>query len=117
MANPERGEADLISGGEVYTLKWGNGTQRELFSLLDRPPAEVWEMVQQGRTDIITTFVWAMLRKHHPGLSLEDVDDIMDGSTAEDVVKAIALAIQRAQPVGADGNPPKASPSQTGKAS
>lgn len=119
MTDPGR-EVPLHAGETTYILYAGNRalrvmereTGKNLFELVnelerydeqsnDAPPISM---------ELVTTIVWAMLQRSHPDLSLDDVDDVIDGAGYDAVMTAMGEAITHAFPTAAGaGVPGKAS--------
>jgi hypothetical protein len=57
---------------------------------------------EQGLTQIgigtMTSIIWGLLSRHHPGLKVEDVDDIIDDAGYDAVSDAMTKALEHAFP-------------------
>lgn len=107
MTNPGR-DVSLVAGDRTYTLYTGNRAlrlmEREtgegLFSIVER-----FDSIERIEIGLLTTILWACMARHHPDLSLDDIDDVIDAAGYEAVTAAIGTAIERAFPqASADGS-------------
>lgn len=124
MAQIEQDKVSMVLGGNTYTFLWGTRAIRDMQELLSTPdhlvsPKEIFDQVQRGRLKFVCAFIWAGLQKHHPKITLEQTDDILDGATEEEVDALIKKFGLRLTPAPADvaelsagvkANPPKARP-------
>jgi hypothetical protein len=118
MANPLRGEVDLVVGDRTYTLRFRNNAQAEVTNLLGMGLNSVLSAMAPGdlRPDVMRAVVWASLREHHPKITLLDVSDLIDEAGQNAVLTAMGEAFSLAFPdADSTSNPRK--PSGTGKAS
>lgn len=83
MANPERGEVDLEVAGTRYRLALGMGGLRAIQRAVSTPGHRV-TMVQvvdgaaAGDIEYLCVLVWGALQRHHPELTQEAVDQLID---------------------------------------
>lgn len=114
MANPERGEVDLVAGNTTYILVLNFNAIAEIEALLDKGINEVAAMLRDPKDFRIGNWrvlLWGALRKHHKG-SLEDAGDIMGAAGVDAVVQALSKAMTLSFPeASGDENPPGASAS------
>lgn len=76
----------MTLGGEEYRFVWGTLAIREMQEVLSTPdhlvsPDEIFREIKRNRLKYICALVWGGLLKHHPGITLKDVDDILDSAT------------------------------------
>lgn len=112
MANAQRGEVELVAGEETYTLHFGANAICEAETLLDMGINAINRRLQDKNDFRLSNWralLWAALRDHHKGLSLDDASRIMDAAGYEVAIQAVGEAIAAGQP-DAPKNPPKASP-------
>lgn len=121
MANPYKGEFLLEVEGKSYTLTAGVNTLAAVEGLFSTPEKRVtWQDVvryaEHNSFTHIRGLIWAMTRRHHRELSVEDVGDLMDRVGLEAIDRAFNEATQHwipnpedVQALGGNGsNPPKA---------
>ena len=121
MANPDRGEATVEIGGQSYTLKAGVNMMRALEHLFSTPSRQmttlqIIKLADEGSFTHYCGIVWAMLRKHHPELTLDAVGDLIDAAGGptklEEVFTGLLLSLvgdpADLKALGVTGNPPKA---------
>ena len=82
-ANPERGEVDLDVGGASYVLAMSFNGLIELQKLFAtngvRPKVEdILGRVRDGDFEAFRAVFWAMFRRHHPDVTIEQAGDLMD---------------------------------------
>ena len=88
-------EIPLEAGGQRYTLYVGNRALR----LFEREAGRTLEAaVQSMGIQEMTLMVWAALQQHHAGLTIEDVDDIIDAAGYSVVLDALQQAYNAAMP-------------------
>lgn len=121
MANDIRGEVGFDALGQSYTLKFGNGAVRHIENETGMPFAQVGAALadpEKATITVLTVAFQGALRRHHPGLCLDDVDDIIDAIGSEKAGKllgeAVALTYPPAPKGDAKGNPRKATGRSTG---
>lgn len=98
MANPDKGEHEVMLSGRTFTLCYSMNAIRELETVGGTSLVAMFvEFANGGRQSLLQTLIWGGLRKFHKGLSLTDVGDLLDDTSAEDMTKlgeGIAQAIQ-----------------------
>lgn len=102
--DPQR-EQQIEAGGKTYTLVFGNRALRLIERELGKP---VGQMDEDSISDL-TVMIWAGLQRHHPALTVNDVDDIIDdvgyAAVGEIAGKALAAAMpQETEPAQGNGN-------------
>lgn len=108
MANPQTGDVDLTLGGHTYTLRLGTGALialQEHMSTADGrvvPLEDIFAQAMQGRVLAIRAVLWAGLRKHHPGVELAGVEDMLDAATEAEIKTLLAGLAATARPDPAD---------------
>lgn len=104
MAIRTKGEASLdIEGVGSFTLALPFGSRAAAEEKSGLPFHELGERAQRGFHGAIATIVWAALRKHHPDVSMEDVEGLLDDH-AEAFSDAVHRAAADASPKSAAGN-------------
>lgn len=121
MANPHRGEVDLVVGAQTYVLRMSINEIAQLESLLDKGVNEISAILgndQDVRIGAWRAALWAALQANHKGLTLEAAGDIMGEAGMPQVMARVGEALQLAFPASEGGkkpNPQKASRAGTGK--
>lgn len=95
MGDPMR-EIPIVACGQTYTLYAGNRALRLVERELGMTFMEALECLDRLDLNVITTILWAMLRKHHPEITLDEVDDIIDCNGAEWLMRVLEDALSRA---------------------
>lgn len=95
MSNPEKGETTLTIAGVVYRLAINTNALIEVEALFSTPAApvtfqDVLKRVQAKNLAATRGFLWALLRKYHGDLTLEDVGDLIDALSGERFVATLA---------------------------
>lgn len=90
MANKDKGEVDMTLGGKRYTFKLGTNALIEAQELLSTPTrlVSIDEMrvgLQAGRLKYIQVLLWAGLQKFHAGMTVEDVNDMLDAANEGEI--------------------------------
>lgn len=122
MANPHRGEVDLVVGEQTYVLRMSINEIAQLETLLDKGVNEISAILSEETNPRIGAWraaLWAALQANHKGLALEAVGDIMQEAGLPTVMSKVGEALQLAFPANEGGrkpNPRKASRAGTGKA-
>ena len=127
MANLHRGEVDIDIDGKTFRLHCGLNAIAEaegVFSTLRERVtfSEIVEHANKGSVSHIRALLWAMLRKYHRDLSLQDVGDLVDkvGLVAIEQRFAEVLAASAPDPKdiehlgAAQTNPPQAQDARKG---
>lgn len=80
MANPLKGELDLVVEGKTLTLCFTTNAIVEVETLSGGMDVATIIMQWQQSPAIgpLRTLLWGATRKHHPALSLFDVGDLID---------------------------------------
>lgn len=107
MANPQRGEFSIALGGEVYVLKLGTAALvefQEHFATAEGAPdiATLLAEVKRGRLKYVRALLWAGFRKHHPDVTLEAVDDLIDAADPAEIGRLLGHLGTSTQPAPAD---------------
>lgn len=99
-------EATLVAGDASYTLYAGNRALR----MIERETGKslIALFSDDGLNELgigtITTIVWGLLQRSHPDLTVDDVDDVIDGAGYEAVMDAVASALEVAMPTTTSSN-------------
>lgn len=121
MANPLKGEVDLVAGDATYTLRMSINEIVQLETLLDKGVMEISALLsdpENMRLGMWRAALWAALQAHHKGTTLDDAGDIIGIATLPVVMAAVGEALQSAFPPSepeAKPSPRKASRGGTGK--
>lgn len=83
MANREKGEVSLVVGGTSYTLVLNMAAMIAAEEAASTPSKEVtWDQIvtkySSGSAKYVRIFLWAMLHKFHPDMTLEQVGELVD---------------------------------------
>lgn len=123
MANPHRGEVDLVAGETTYTLRMSMNSIAQLEQILDKSVNEISAMLSDSenvRVWLWRATLWAALQSSHKGTTLEDAGEIIGEVGLPEVLQKVgeAMTLGFAQSGSAEPkNPPKASSAGTGKRS
>ena len=96
MANPHRGQVDLVAGEKTYTLAYTINSVCELEEKLDKPLSTI--VSNMGRLSVVRAVLWAGLLHHHK-VSMDEAGSIMDEAGAAETMAAINKAVTAAFPV------------------
>lgn len=125
MANPQRGEVDVVVNGRVYTLAMDLNAMCELQAVL-RPADpdsveldDVMHKVAKMNPIYLRAFLWATLRRHHKDITLMGVSDlVVDAGGIEAFFAKLPQLLAYTQPDARDqgavqeaapnGHPPQA---------
>lgn len=102
-ANPERGETKVDIGGTTYVLASTFNSMIALQQLFEKdgkiPPVEsVLMRAQRGDLTAFRAVFWAMLRRHHANVTVEQAGDLIDAAGG---VAALDEMLNRAQTTSA----------------
>jgi len=101
MANPLRGEVDLVAGETTYTLRMSINEIVQLETLLDMGVMEISSMLGEAgnpRLGAWRAALWAALQGHHKGTTLEDAGEIIAQAGFANVMAKVGEALQAAFP-------------------
>ncbi len=104
MIDPGR-EVTLVAGETSYTLYAGNRALRLIERETGKPLPDALEQMTQGSVGLMTTMLWALLQQHHPQLTMDDVDEVIDAAGYDAIGEAVGEAANRAFAT-ADGDDP-----------
>jgi hypothetical protein len=100
MANPLKGDVDLVSDGVTYTLCFTSNGIVEVENVLGG--LSIGEIAMQAsRIEYQRALLWGALQKHHPGTDLAKAGDVLDGcegglaEVEEQVTRALRFRLQR----------------------
>lgn len=116
VANPVLGDVDFEVDDKVYTLRCGTLALAVLESETGMPAAQYFKkpIDQWGVKDLRDVFI-AMMARHHPKMTENDVCDIIDSIGLEKAGELITRALLTSNTTksgggsGGDGNPPDGS--------
>lgn len=120
MANPQRGEVAIEIDGTLYTFAAGINTLAAIEGALSGNGKRVtWldaiREVNAGSITHVRVFMWAMLQRHHRGLTPEAVGDLIDRVGLETINEKFAEILRASYPdpevlkaLGVNVNPPTA---------
>lgn len=96
-------EVQFHAGDRTWTLYAGNKALRLIERETGKPFLEAVEALQTGNINLLTTVLWALLQRHHAGLKIDDVDDIIDNAGGwERMLVHLTEAIEKAFPSASD---------------
>lgn len=113
MANPHRGEVELVAGAASYTLVLSWNALCEAEDKIGKTIGEIAAELDSGRWRLKTVraLLWAALRERHPEVDLAEAGRIGSAAGVDVVLAAIsrALTAGAASDEGAPaGDPPTA---------
>lgn len=107
MANPHRGEVDLVTGETTYKLRLSINAMAEIETLLGLSMGQVEQRMSAGSVLAFRGLLWGSLREFHPKVTLKEAGDLIEAvglpMITERLTMALTLAFPEAQ--GAPGNP------------
>ena len=122
MANPIRGEVDLIAGDQTYTMRMSINAIVNLENHFDMGINQIAELLADAkgmRIGNLRTIVLHTLKEHHPELTDEAAGEVIGragfDATAAAIQQAMILAFPTAK--AEPERPQKAKQAGTGKAS
>lgn len=101
MANPIRGEVDLVAGDKTYRLRL---SVNQLIEVEDLTGIGIVQLSGQFndiatlRAGNVRAVLWGALRQHHPEIDLLGAGDIMAVVGLQPAIEKIAEALQAAFP-------------------
>jgi hypothetical protein len=99
MANPVRGEVDLVVGETTYTIKLGRNALASVEGLLGSGFPEIAaSLTTDPQFGVMRAILWAGLQRYHPGLDLMAVGDLMDDAGDDLIGEKIGEALKLAFP-------------------
>lgn len=114
MANRDKGEVSLSLGGTPYTLVLNMAAMIAAEELAETPTSSpTWDEIVarwgKGSAKAGRIVAWALLRKYHPKLTLEQAGELIDDAGGgEEFAKAYAAAQADPADAKALGMPPTA---------
>lgn len=102
MSSPDR-ERAVVADGKTYRLYYGNRSIR----LLEKTLGKSFDMFNGNSVEEITVAVWCGFQQFHAGITIEDVDDIIDEvgyTTMADICGEAIAAAFPAKEDAAQGN-------------
>ncbi|MDO5895123.1 hypothetical protein [Agrobacterium sp. Azo12] len=121
MANDIKGEVGFTALGKDWTMKLGNGAVRHVENETGKTFPQIGRELSGDDTasiSLLTEVFRASLIRHHPDVTIEDCDDILDEIGHEKAGELIAEAFQLMQPKAQKGgasHPRKATTGSTGR--
>lgn len=115
MANPHRGDVDLVAGGETYRLRLDINAIAELEEHTGQSINEIAAALNDTATmrmSLARAVFWGATRSTHPELSISDAGDIMSEAGFAKAMEAVGAAFLRAFPEADES----ARPRKAGKA-
>jgi len=80
-SNPQRGDVSFDLSGKTYTLRYSHLALAKLEADQDKSLFQIMtELSTPGsiRINTVISLLWAGLQKHHPGMTKEDVAELLD---------------------------------------
>jgi len=114
MANDIRGEVEFKALGKTWTMKLGNGAVRHVENETGKAFPQIGRELSNEKTasiSLLTQVFHASLRRHHPDITIDDCDDIIDEIGHEEAGTLLGRAFELMQPKagkGGDGRPRRA---------
>lgn len=107
IPNREKGDVPLVVGDVTYILRACTEAMVALEDLFSTPEREmtffeVVERINKGSIRYVRGALWAMLRHHHPSLTLADVGELIDKVGLAAVNAQLAATTQSATPDAKD---------------
>jgi len=121
MANDIRGEVGFKALEKDWTLKLGNTAIRHVENETGKSFPQIGKELSNEETasiSLLTQVFHAALTRHHPEITLEQCDDIIDEIGHEKAGTLIGKAFQLMQPKppkGGESRPTKATAGSTGR--
>lgn len=122
MANPNRGEVDLIAGDQTYTMRMSINAIANIEDHFDMGINQVAELLSDAkgmRIGNLRTIVLYALKEHHPELDVAAAGEVIGKAgfdvTAAAIQQAMVLAFPNAK--AGSARPQKPKRIGTGKAS
>ncbi|GLQ36752.1 hypothetical protein GCM10007908_03720 [Rhizobium albus] len=114
------GDVSFEALGKSYTLKLGTKAMRKIEIAVGKPMPVIGKMLDKEETasiDLVAKVFWGALQHHHPEVSVDDVDDILDAIGLDQAGPLIGQAFEAAQQPkkGGDNRPPVATTGPTGR--
>jgi len=108
VANAHKGEIAVDLDGQTYTLALTLNAMVDVETLFGLSFDEVISLAaSKGSATHLRALVWAMLRKHHSTITLEQAGDLVTGGNLGHLSRTIARVVT------ASGPDPKDVPAQT----
>jgi hypothetical protein len=117
MANRHRGEVELQSGSDTYTLRLSANAivaAEDLFGLTILQIADAMSNRQETRMATLRGVLWASLQEFHPDIDLQGAGEIITTIGVPATFDAIGRAMQAAFPTENTARPRKARTGSTG---
>lgn len=121
MANKEQGHVILRAGDKTYTLVLDMDAMVALEEHFSTPSHDAtWDEIEQkvkkGSVRIVRALIWAMLKRHHPDVSIVEAGHIIDEAGGilklSKVLNAVTQAMQPDKADVEELGQPKANPPQ-----
>jgi hypothetical protein len=81
MTNPHKGDVPFNVGSRAFTLCYSHSALVKLEAALDRSVFKILDDLQDPqrlRLATIIALLWAGMQRHHPGMTKDDVTDLLD---------------------------------------
>lgn len=103
MANPHRGEVELVVGENTFKLRLSINAIVEVERTLNMTIAQVSQQMSLMSVTVVRGLLWGALRQHHPKMTLNDVGDLIDEIGLTPVIGLLGevMAITYPEPEGA----------------
>lgn len=97
MTNKAFPERDIQLLGKTYKVKFSLGVLATIEELIGKNPfaPKFWDDISPRKMLIL---LFALIKKHEPNLTIEELGDKLDMSEMENVGKALQAAFNAAQP-------------------
>ena len=99
MANAQKGEIAVELDGQTYTLALTLNAMVDVETLLDLSFDEVISRAAtKGSATHLRALIWAMLRKHHPTITLEAAGELVTGMNLGLLARMIGRVVTASGP-------------------
>jgi hypothetical protein len=102
VANPQKGEVSVTIDGKPYTLALTLNAMVEVEDMFGVPFSKVCEECENDSPKHIRALVWAVLRKHHKELTVEDVGEMVDLGTLKALSSVLGRVVSSSGPDAKD---------------
>lgn len=106
MANPLRGEVDLVVGEKTYVIRLSINAMVEAETVMGMGIGDVIaELQDRPKLGTLRALLWAGLREHQPKITLEAAGEIIAEIGFQKVAEIVGNALSLAFPDEGGGSP------------
>lgn len=102
MANQHKGEISVELEGQNYTLALTLNAMVEVEALFSLSFDEVMTKAATGSATHLRAIIWAMLRRHHSSITIDQAGELVTGSNLGRLTRMIGQAVKASGPDPAD---------------